>query len=263
MPIDPASEAEPLRAKVRVIQELLCAEYRCPIPYFHDLDPLSELVSSLLSHRTRNADSGSAFRQLRARFPSWATVRDAPVAEVQATIASCTWPEQKAPRLQQILRLITQERGSLSLDFLETMASEEAQTWLQTLPGVGPKTSAAVLAFSRMRRVALPMDSHHHRARPGSVKEHKKCVVLDSRVQRIYTGSSLPDKGSNLGPTDPETVALPTELSGNVKIFYQTISQKSRPASLIICNDANLSSLTGWILYARSRCLVDLGPGVA
>ena len=161
--VDPNSQEEPLRAKVRLIQELLCAEYRCPIPYFHELDPLSELVSSLLSHRTRNADSSAAFRQLRTRYPLWENVRDAPVAEVQAAIASCTWPEQKAPRLQQILRLITQERGSLSLDFLETMASEEAQTWLQTLPGVGPKTSAAVLAFSRMRRVALPVDSHHHR----------------------------------------------------------------------------------------------------
>ena len=30
----------------------------------------------------------------------------------------------------------------------------------------------------------------------------------------------LPDKGSNLGPTDPESVALPTELSGSVLIDY-------------------------------------------
>ena len=65
---------------------------------FHDLDPLSELVSSLLSHRTRNADSGRAFkaaagpvrrlgrRPRRARRPRSRT-----------PIAPCTWPEQKAP----------------------------------------------------------------------------------------------------------------------------------------------------------------------
>ena len=156
-------ETEPLKAKVRRIHDLLCAEYECPIAYFHDLDPLSELISSLLSHRTRNADSGRAFRQLRARFPTWEAARDAPTADVQETIAPCTWPEQKAPRLQQILRLISEERGSLSLDFLETTPSEEARTWLETLPGVGPKTSAAVLSFSRLRRAALPVDSHHHR----------------------------------------------------------------------------------------------------
>jgi endonuclease-3 len=159
----PADTTEDLKAKALRVHELLCAEYRCPIAYFHSLDPLSELVSSLLSHRTRNADSGRAFRQLRERFPSWEAVRDAPVAEVQERIAACTWPEQKAPRLQQILHRITQERGSLSLDFLEEMASEEARTWLQTLPGVGPKTSAAVLSFSSLRRAALPVDSHHHR----------------------------------------------------------------------------------------------------
>ena len=31
------------------------------------------------------------------------------------------------------------------------------------MPGVGPKTSAATLAFSRLRKAALPVDSHHHR----------------------------------------------------------------------------------------------------
>ena len=157
------TDLDMLPAKALRVHELLCVEYHCPIAYFHSLDPLSELVSSLLSHRTRNADSGRAFRQLRARFLTWEDVRDGPTADVQETIAPCTWPEQKAPRLQQILRMITEERGSLSLDFLEDMASEEARTWLQTLPGVGPKTSAAVLVFSRMRRAALPVDSHHHR----------------------------------------------------------------------------------------------------
>jgi endonuclease III len=52
----------------------LCAAYDCPIVYFHALPPLDELVSSLLSHRTRNADSARAFRTLRDRFPSWETV---------------------------------------------------------------------------------------------------------------------------------------------------------------------------------------------
>lgn len=156
-------EPEALRAKALRVHRLLCAEYDCPIAYFHELDPLSELVSSLLSHRTRNADSGRAFRQLRERFPTWEAIRDAPLAEIQETIAACTWPEQKAPRIQQILRLVTEQRGELSLDFLDSLSSEEARSWLQKLPGVGPKTSAAVLAFSRLRRAALPVDSHHHR----------------------------------------------------------------------------------------------------
>ncbi len=161
-----------LRAKALEIHRRLCRAYGCPIPYFHDLDPLSELVSSLLSHRTRNADSGRAFRSLRARFASWEEVRDASPAEVEAAIAGVTWPELKAPRLQAVLRAVTDRRGGeLSLDFLESVPVDEARRWLEALPGVGPKTSAAVLSFSRLRKAALPVDSHHHRvaARTGLI----------------------------------------------------------------------------------------------
>ena len=156
--------SEELRARALLVHERLCAEYRCPIPYFHDLDPLSELVSSLLSHRTKNSDSGRAFRQLRARFPAWGEVRDAPTGEVEAAIAPATWPEQKAPRIQQVLRDVTARRGGeLSLDFLAELPVREARDWLESITGVGPKTSAAVLLFSRLRMPALPVDSHHHR----------------------------------------------------------------------------------------------------
>ncbi|WP_435022456.1 endonuclease III domain-containing protein [Tundrisphaera sp. TA3] len=146
-----------------LVNDRLCAEYDAPIPFFHDFDPMSELVSSLLSHRTRNADSGRAFKQLRARFADWPAVRDAPTAEVEDAISPCTWPEQKAPRIQLILRTITEQRGELSLDFLADLPVVEARRWLESLPGVGPKTSAAVLLFSRLRMPALPVDSHHHR----------------------------------------------------------------------------------------------------
>ena len=78
---------EELKAKVLLVHRRLCDAYGCPVPYFHDLDPLSELVSSLLSHRTRNADSGRAFKELRRRFNDWAAVRDAPKAEVERAVA--------------------------------------------------------------------------------------------------------------------------------------------------------------------------------
>lgn len=152
-----------LAHKALLVHERLCKAYSCPIAFFRELDPLSELISSLLSHRTRNADSARAFSELISRFKNWATVRDAPVNEVEAALKSCTWPEQKAPRLQRILQVITEQRGELSLDFLGELEVPAARAWLESLPGVGPKTSAAVLLFSQLRRPALPVDSHHHR----------------------------------------------------------------------------------------------------
>ncbi len=158
-----AAGTDRIRQKLLEVHERLCREFDCPIAYFHDLAPLDELVSSLLSHRTRNADSGRAFRTLRSRFPSWDAVRDAPVEAVQDAISACTWPEAKAPALQRTLRAIAERRGSLDLSHLAEMPVAEARDWLEALPGVGPKTGAAVLSFSTLRRRALPVDSHHHR----------------------------------------------------------------------------------------------------
>ena len=154
----------PPEEKVLPVHQRLCKAYQAPFPYFSDKDPLSELVSALLSHRTRNAQSAQAFRNLRQRFSTWEAVRDAPVEAVREAITACTWPEQKAPRIQQVLREIgTRRGGELSLEFLADLPPAEAEDWLRRLPGVGPKTSAAVLLFSRLRRPALPVDSHHHR----------------------------------------------------------------------------------------------------
>lgn len=193
-----------LQDKAIVIHDRLCAVYGCPIPYFSDRDPLSELISALLSHRTKNADSHRAFQQLIARFPTWEAVRDAPVDEVEQTIAPCTWPEQKAPRIQQILRLISERlvhehRQNWSLDFLKDLPVSEARAWLETLPGVGPKTSAAVLSFSRLRCRALAVDSHHHRvaARLGliaaTVAVGPAHAVLEAQLPEDWTAQQVYD----------------------------------------------------------------------
>ena len=193
----PLSEAT--REKALLVNDRLCLEYGAPIPFFHDLDPLSELVSSLLSHRTRNADSGRAFKQLRARFADWPSVRDAPTSEVQEAIAPCTWPEQKAPRLQAILRAITVQRGELSLELLGEMPVIEAREWLEDLPGVGPKTSAAVLLFSTLRRPALPVDSHHHRVAsrlgliPASVSVGPAHALLEAQLPADWSAQQVYD----------------------------------------------------------------------
>jgi len=177
----------------------LCAAYHCPIAYFQDLPPLDEMVSSLLSHRTRNADSARAFRSLRERFPSWEAVRDAPAAEVEDAIAGVTWPEAKAPALQRTLRAITEERGNLDLGHLAGMEPEAARAWLLSLPGVGPKTAAAVLSFSALRGRALPVDSHHHRVAqrigliPRSLSVGPSHAILEALLPADWTAQQVYD----------------------------------------------------------------------
>ena len=177
----------------------LCTAYGCPVPYFHSLDPLSELVSSLLSHRTRNADSGRAFRSLKAAFANWEAVRDAPTEQVETAIQASTWPEQKAPRIQAILRAITQKHGALSLNFLAGMPVSEARAWLEAISGIGPKTSAAVLLFSTLRMPAMPVDSHHHRVAirlgviPASVPVGKSHALLEAMLPKDLDAQGIYD----------------------------------------------------------------------
>ena len=181
------------------VHRRLAEVYGSGIKYFHDLDPLSELVSSLLSHRTKNSNSGKAFHNLVDTFGSWEAVRDAPTDAVQAAISPCTWPEQKAPRVQQVLQIITERCGGLSLDFLAHMNAADARQWLEDLPGVGPKTSAAVLSFSSLRAKALPVDSHHFRVAvrlgiiDAKIGEAKANRVLENLLPEYFTAQDVYD----------------------------------------------------------------------
>ncbi len=181
------------------VHHRLAKVYGSGIKYFHDLDPLSELVSSLLSHRTKNSQSAKAYVALMETFGSWEAVRDAPTEAVEAAIKPCTWAEQKAPRIQQVLRDITAQKGSLSLDFLGGLEAAEARDWLETLPGVGPKTSAAVLSFSTLRGKALPVDSHHFRVAwrlgiiPEKLGEGKANRVLEALLPEDFSAQDVYD----------------------------------------------------------------------
>jgi len=64
-------------------------------------------------------------------------VRDANVEDVIAAIKPAGLANQKGPRIQQVLRAISEERGALNLDFLAGLPVEEARAWLTKFNGVG------------------------------------------------------------------------------------------------------------------------------
>jgi endonuclease-3 len=124
-------------------------------------DALGELVATILSQHTSDVNSERAYKQLRERFPAWEAIRDAPVEEVAEAIRSGGLAEVKAERIQRILDLLTERLGAapLSLDFLAALPMDEANAYLRTLPGVGPKTAACVLLFA-LGKPAFPVDTH-------------------------------------------------------------------------------------------------------
>ncbi len=157
------------------------------LPDRHTSDPLAELIQTILSQNTSDANSGRAFNQLWRTFGNWEAIARAPVAEVAEAIKSGGLGQVKAPRIQAVLKRIREERGDFSLAFLGDMSLEEARLWLVNLPGVGPKTAACVLLFS-LDKPALPVDTHVHRVarRLGlvgdKVSAEKAATLLEAMV---------------------------------------------------------------------------------
>jgi endonuclease-3 len=150
-----------LEGKARKIHERLIEVYGDPQWRSH-LDPISEVVSTILSQNTSDVNRDRAFERLEARFDGWETVRDAPVEAIEQAIRPAGLAQQKAPRIKGALQFITQQRGELSLDFLKDMSVSEAKAWLTQIKGIGPKTAAIILLFS-LDMPAFPVDTHVHR----------------------------------------------------------------------------------------------------
>jgi len=126
------------------------------------LDPMHELIATVLSHRTTHANEVAAYRRMRERFPTWEAVRDAPLPALTEAIGPSNYPEVKAPYIQKILARVLAERGEANLDFLRDLSTEAAMAWLTSLPGVGLKTATLLLLFNFQKPV-LPVDTHVHR----------------------------------------------------------------------------------------------------
>lgn len=125
-------------------------------------DPVAELILTVLSQNTADTNSGRAFIQLMRRYPTWHAIAAAPSEEVVATIQHGGLAQQKAPRIQAILRTIEERSAEFDLEFLRELPLAEARSWLRSLPGIGPKTAACVLLFA-LARPAMPVDTHVER----------------------------------------------------------------------------------------------------
>ncbi len=156
MPSRRALAAKALRVHDRLLNAYGQPVWRNPLP------AVDELVSTILSQNTNDVNRDRAFAALRAALPTWEAVRDAPAKAVIAAIRPAGLANQKGPRIQQVLRAITAERGALDLEFLKDWPVDEARAWLTKFNGVGPKTAAIVLLFS-LGRPAFPVDTHVHR----------------------------------------------------------------------------------------------------
>ena len=163
-----------LKAKRKQYQQIAAAlmeRYGAP-KWRQHLPPVDELVSTILSQNTNDANRDKGFYALKDAFPDWESVRDAPEDKIIDLIRPSGLANQKGPRIQDALQYISEHVGEISLDFLTEMPIDEAKAWLTAIHGVGPKTAAIVLLFA-YALPAFPVDTHVHRVttRLGLLKE--------------------------------------------------------------------------------------------
>ena len=148
-------------------------------------DPLDELILTVQSQHTSDLNAERAFGLLRGRYPTWDDVVRAPTTELADTIRPGGLANTKAARIQAILREIHHREGRYDLSGIATRPDEELRDYLLSLPGVGPKTVAVVMAFS-FGRETIPVDTHVHRVatRLGLVPK-----TSAERAQRLLEAS--------------------------------------------------------------------------
>jgi endonuclease-3 len=201
--VNPVSKPE--RAAVAAICRRLRKVYG-PVEWPEQGPVLDELIATVLSQNTSDANSGPAYDELRRRFPDWDQVRQAPVVRIAAAIRRAGLANRKAPRIKAILQRIYEQRGELSLEFLHHVPAREAEAYLASFPGVGPKTAACVLLFA-CRQPVLPVDTHVHRLaqrigligpRADAAQAHQELApmvpagqVLEFHIQLIRHGRAV------------------------------------------------------------------------
>lgn len=131
------------------------------------------LIETILSQNTNDVNRDKAFEKLKNRYDNYESIENAPLDELIETIRIAGLGPTKAERIQHALKIIREDQGEYSLDFLKDLGIQEAKDWLTGIPGIGPKTAAIILCF-HFQKPVMPVDTHVHRVskRLGLIPEN-------------------------------------------------------------------------------------------
>ncbi len=125
-------------------------------------NPLSILIGTILSARTRDENTSTVVKKLFSRYKTAHDLAKAKVSDVEKIIKSTGFYRVKARRIIKVASIIESKYSGKVPKTLEELLS---------LPGVGRKTANCVLVYA-FDKPAIPVDTHVHRIsnRLGLVK---------------------------------------------------------------------------------------------
>jgi len=143
--------------------------------------PLSILIGTILSARTRDENTSAAVKELFSRYRTARALASAKISDVERIIKKTGFYRVKARRIIKVASIIDSKySGKVPRSMKE----------LLSLPGVGRKTANCVLVYA-FEKPAIPVDTHVHRIsnRLGLVKTktpEETEIALIEKIPKKY-----------------------------------------------------------------------------
>ncbi len=136
-----------------IIKMLNLIQSQSPPHHFEFHDPFWVLITTIMSHRTRDEVTDAAARNLFNKYGDSEHLSKADYQDVLKLIGNVGFMTVKAQRVIDAARIVEEKFGGNVPDSMED---------LMTIPGVGRKTASVVLADS-FGIPAIAVDTHVHR----------------------------------------------------------------------------------------------------
>ena len=153
-----------------------------------EMSDIDYLVETILSQNTNDINRDKAFDKFKEKYgDDWKKVENADSDELTDTIRIAGLGPTKAERIKESLRIIREDQGEYTLDFIDEMSVEDGKKWLTEIPGIGPKTAAIILCF-HFDKPVMPVDTHVHRVSkrlgliPETASRKKAHRILEEKV---------------------------------------------------------------------------------
>jgi endonuclease-3 len=172
--------------KIRAIYQELLEKYGEP-DQPDGMSGIDYLIETILSQNTNDINRDKAFRNLKDKYgDDYEAIENADREELIETIRIAGLGPTKAERIQEALRIVREDQGEYSIDFLEDMSVDEAKKWLTDIPGIGPKTASVILCF-HFGMPTFPVDTHVHRL-------SKRLGLVPENASRTKTHNIMEEK---------------------------------------------------------------------
>jgi len=121
--------------------------------------PFDELLFIVLSSKTPPDRYNLTYRVLKEKYPVADDLAHVKPASIARTIAFGGLAEKKARQISTIAKMVLRKFGRVTLNPLRQTNNQEAEAFLDALPGIGKKTARCILMYSFDRPV-FPVDAH-------------------------------------------------------------------------------------------------------